>query len=95
MTLRKIHVIVKGKVQGVFFRASTKQQAIDLGITGWVKNLSDGSVEVVSEGSSVKIEQLLSWLYHGPKLAEVKELVLISDDSVRSQTFTTFRIIYQ
>lgn len=66
---------VSGKVQGVWFRASTKEQAERLHLTGWAKNLSDGRVEVVACGEKENIAQLSAWLKHGPELAEVTALI--------------------
>src|SRR3990167_4213017 len=64
---------IAGKVQGVWFRASAKEHADKLGLTGWVRNLSDGQVELVACGTREKVGQLHSWLQHGPRLAEVSE----------------------
>lgn len=69
-----IHCFVSGKVQGVWFRASTIAEAQKLGLTGWVRNLSDGRVEVLACGEKEKINQLYSWLKRGPELAEVTDL---------------------
>ena len=67
----KVHVIIYGRVQGVWFRVSTKNKAEQLGITGWVRNTSDGNVEAVFEGDEKIIEEMLEWCNHGPPLAEV------------------------
>jgi acylphosphatase len=66
-----LHYYVSGKVQGVWFRASTKEQADQLGLTGWVRNLADGRVEVLACGDKDKIVKLSAWLKHGPRLAKV------------------------
>ncbi len=63
--------VVKGRVQGVFFRASTKEQAAARDITGHAVNLSDGSVEVVACGESDKLHELERWLWQGPLAADV------------------------
>jgi len=63
--------VVGGKVQGVWFRASTREQALGLGLRGHAINLEDGDVEVVVAGPSDSIEQLRNWLDHGPPLARV------------------------
>lgn len=63
--------IVSGHVQGVFFRASTREQAQRLGVTGYAKNLADGSVEVVACGSDDALAELEKWLQHGPPSARV------------------------
>lgn len=69
-----IHCYVTGKVQGVWFRASTKEQAQQLGLTGWARNLPDGRVEVMAYGDKEKLLQLHAWLKQGPRLAKVIDL---------------------
>lgn len=69
-----MHCLVSGRVQGVWFRASTQDEARRLGLTGWARNLPDGRVEVMAFGEKEKIRQLHEWLKKGPKLAEVKEV---------------------
>lgn len=66
-----IRCVVSGKVQGVWFRVATQQQAEDLGLTGWVRNLGDGSVEVKAAGEPEKLKLLYEWLHQGPEKAEV------------------------
>jgi len=66
--------IVRGRVQGVFFRASTRDQAVALKLAGHARNLLDGSVEVVAYGEAVAIDQLEAWLHQGPPTASVEEL---------------------
>jgi acylphosphatase len=68
------HFYVTGKVHGVWFRAGTQQEAEKLGVSGWVRNLADGRVEVVACGSSEQLAQLEAWLLHGPERAEVDDL---------------------
>ena len=63
--------IVRGKVQGVWFRASTRDEALKLGLRGYASNLSNGDVEVMAVGDAVAIEQLATWLQHGPPMARV------------------------
>lgn len=70
-----IHCFVAGKVQGVWFRASTQDKAKELGLTGWARNLSDGRVEVLACGDRGKLEALHKWLHEGPELAKVTEVV--------------------
>lgn len=62
---------VSGKVQGVFYRASTASKARSLGITGSARNLPDGRVEVIACGSQASVSDLCAWLWQGPELAEV------------------------
>ena len=63
--------LVSGKVQGVFFRASTREQALKLGLSGHAINLDDGRVEVVAEGDGAAVEALATWLRRGPPMARV------------------------
>jgi acylphosphatase len=67
--------LVSGKVQGVWFRESTRRVAKQLGISGSASNLPDGRVEVVALGSAKDIDQLAAWLQHGPAMARVDKLV--------------------
>jgi len=76
MTRRRIHVVVRGRVQGVFFRASTAETAGRLGVTGWVRNLSDGGVELEAEGTDEALEALLAFCWKGPERALVDEVVV-------------------
>ena len=69
-----VHVIISGRVQGVWYRASTKQKAEQLGITGWVKNTIEGGVEAVFEGEEKIIEDMIKWCYNGPPNAMVKDV---------------------
>ncbi len=72
---RRVRVFISGKVQGVFFRASTRDEALRIGgITGWVRNLWDGRVEVLAEGDESQIDRLLEWLAKGPPAARVDHL---------------------
>lgn len=71
MGKRRVHILVSGKVQGVFYRATTKEVADRLGLTGWVRNLPDGRVEIVAEGEEDALKNLISWCWEGPPLARV------------------------
>jgi len=72
--MKEIRIQVFGTVQGVFFRANTQKEAQSLGLVGYVRNLPDGSVEIVAQGEENKLRDLLEWAYHGPKEAEVEHL---------------------
>jgi acylphosphatase len=72
-TLRA-HVIIHGRVQGVWFRQSTKEEADRLGVTGWVRNLPDRSVEAVFEGEKKKVEEIVGWCHRGPAGADVSSV---------------------
>ena len=71
MSIRRVHVVVSGEVQGVAFRANCQRQATALGVTGWVRNLWDGSVEALLEGSSDAVDAMLRWCNRGPSSAVV------------------------
>ena len=68
------HGIVAGRVQGVSYRYSTREQALQLGLVGWVRNLADGRVEVWAQGESSELQALLQWLWQGPELALVSSV---------------------
>ncbi len=70
---QRIHVIVRGRVQGVYFRASTRNRARQLGLAGWVRNCPDGSVELIAEGGQEKLAQLVTWCHEGPSGAVVTD----------------------
>ncbi len=70
----RVHLLIYGKVQGVWFRDSTRQKAHALGISGWVKNKIDGTVEVLAEGPENIVNELVSWCYIGPPYAKVDRI---------------------
>jgi len=90
--MEKIHkqILVKGNVQGVYFRASTKTIADNLGITGEVKNLPDGNVCITAEGSESKMEAFIAWCRQGPPSAKVTELIITVSPL---QNYTRFEIV--
>lgn len=85
-----VNLIVKGKVQGVFFRAEAKETAEKLGITGWVKNREDGSVEAMAKGSQESIDAFVQWCKTGPKRAGVTDVIVTP---LHLDDFDTFEII--
>jgi acylphosphatase len=78
--METVHLIIKGKVQGVFYRASAKDVANELGIKGWVKNMPDGNVEILASGNKDQLEKFIDWCRQGPKRAAVKEIIITSRD---------------
>lgn len=74
MAVKRVHLFVTGRVQGVFFRASTRDTARRLGLTGWVRNLSDGRVEGLFEGEEESLRRLLEWCRRGPAGAAPEKL---------------------
>ena len=85
-----MHIIVKGKVQGVFYRATAKKIADDLGAKGWLKNTKDGWVELMITGNEELIEKMLAWCQHGPENATVTEVIV---HPAKEQSFSSFSIL--
>ncbi len=79
---KKLHAYISGRVQGVWYRASTQQTAKSLGIVGWVRNLTDGRVELVAIGDEVQLNKLLNWCYQGPEMAEVCDIDVSWSDAL-------------
>ena len=90
--MRRIHLFVSGRVQGVCFRAETCDEAQRLDVKGWVRNLSDGSVEVVAEGEDDAIEGFIKYCHKGPPGAFVRN-VEISEEKFKNE-FEDFNIRY-
>jgi len=67
----RAHLLIAGKVQGVFFRSATKEKAMEFGVHGWIRNLEDGRVEAIFEGEKSDVKKLVDWCYHGPTGAVV------------------------
>ena len=86
----RVQLIISGRVQGVFFRASAVAQAQRLGVTGWVSNCPDGAVEAVAEGARPRIEELIAWCRLGSSGAQVTN-VEVRWEAARGD-FTSFRI---
>ncbi len=70
----RAHVLVKGRVQGVLFRAATRDEARLRGVRGWVRNRSDGSVEAIFEGERKKVEEMIEFCHYGPPAARVSSV---------------------
>ena len=92
MVQKRVHLFVTGRVQGVFFRQATRVIAIKNYVTGWIKNLDDGRVEIVAEGEESNIDALASWCKTGPANSRVDEFEL-SDESLTSE-FENFEVRY-
>jgi len=90
MSVICLHAYVSGRVQGVWFRQSTKEMADSLGITGWVRNLDDGRVELIAQGEEQAVRQLEAWLNQGPELATVAEVA--SSVVSLSEQYETFNV---
>jgi len=78
---------IEGRVQGVFFRESTRRQAQPLGITGYAKNMGDGSVQVLACGEPGALKRLTEWLQEGPPMAEVEHMDWIESESKCPESF--------
>jgi len=83
-------ILVSGRVQGVFFRASALEEAQRLGLTGWVRNLPDGGVESVAEGPREAVEAFVAWCHEGPPSARVDDVRV--EWSPSRDEFATFRV---
>ena len=90
-SIKTLHVTVKGKVQGVFYRASAKKMAEQLGITGWVKNTADGHVEIMASGEEGALEHFINWCKEGPPGAHVTEIVTVPHHHSSFSNFTIDR----
>lgn len=81
--MKKVQVVVSGRVQGVWYRASTYDKARELGVNGYVRNLASGDVEFVAEGDDSRVDRLIQWARYGPPLARVDDIrveVLVYDN---------------
>lgn len=85
-----LHIVVKGRVQGVYFRAYTQKQAVKLNVNGFVRNLSNGDVEIVASGHSEDLKKLVAWSHKGPILAKVSDVLVNQHDS--GEIFEGFEI---
>lgn len=74
MASKHVHLVIRGRVTGVFFRATAQREARRLGITGWVRNRNDGNVELVAEGEEEAVREMLHWARHGPSAARVEQV---------------------
>ena len=92
MVQKQIHIFVTGRVQGVFFRQSTKVMAIKNNVKGWVRNIDDGRVEIVAQGETQDIDNLAHWCKTGPANSRVDEFEL-SEENI-SDEFETFEVRY-
>lgn len=87
----RARVYISGRVQGVNFRASTRDQARRAGLRGWVRNLPDGRVEAVFEGPRAEVQQLVSWCNSGPPVAHVEKVDLTWEDPTGSEAVFDIR----
>ncbi len=78
--MKRAHIFVSGRVQGVFYRATTQEVARRLRLRGWVRNLPDGRVEIVAEGPEDALKALIDWCWEGPPLARVEDVKVIWEE---------------
>ncbi len=88
----RAHVLIKGRVQGVFFRAEIRSRAYGLGLTGWVRNRWDGGVEAFFEGEDQKVRKMIAWCHKGPPAAAVED-VEVKWEEYKGE-FTSFSVRY-
>lgn len=91
MAVVRAHVFISGRVQGVFFRKWVKEKAEELGLTGWVKNLEDGRVEIVAEGEKENLTKFIELIKKGPRLAKVDHLDVSWEDATGE--FDNFKVL--
>lgn len=82
--MRRVHILISGYVQGVFFRAYVKEKAKGLRIAGWIRNLPDGRVEAVFEGEKKGVDEMIKWCYKGSPGAKIRE-VEVKEEEVRGE----------
>ena len=87
--MKCVHLIVSGRVQGVFFRANTSKKANEMGLKGYVKNMPDGNVEVVAQGSEEKLGEFIDFLRKGPGIAKVTDIQMTHK---QTENFNSFEI---
>ena len=85
-----VHLLIKGKVQGVFYRATAKEIALALDLKGWVKNTKEGHVESIVTGSEKALQQYIEWCWKGPEKAVVAS---INVTSIKEEAFEEFRVL--
>ncbi|WP_284452173.1 acylphosphatase [Methylophaga thalassica] len=90
MGIKQKHCLISGRVQGVSYRYSAQQQAHKLGVTGWVRNLADGQVELLIQGETQQLEDMLNWANQGPRFAEVNSIEVTEQSA--DLTFIDFEI---
>jgi len=73
-TIKTLHLVMYGRVQGVWYRDSMRREAERLGVSGWVRNRSDGAVEAMVQGEAGAVDELVRWAHRGPQLAEVERV---------------------
>jgi acylphosphatase len=83
--------VIDGRVQGVFYRASTYEQAVKLGVHGWVRNLPGGQVEALVQGEPAQVERMIDWFWRGPAYSEVISVQCQEESPIDADTFSITR----
>jgi acylphosphatase len=92
MTATRVHLLITGRVQGVYFRHHTMEKAVELGLKGWVRNRADGKVEAVFEGAHAQVNEMIHWCQTGPAHANVTNVQEVWEEPVGENG--PFRIKY-
>ena len=86
-----VQLLIKGEVQGVFYRATARQIAARIGITGWIKNTREGNVEAIVSGTEEQLQKFITWCKKGPEKAVVDEVVVIEKQEISFDEFVVVR----
>jgi acylphosphatase len=86
-----VNLIIKGRVQGVFFRATAKDVADKIGVKGWVKNSEEGDVEMIASGSEEQLQKFIDWCKVGPRKAIVTDVVVTNKEQENFKSFEVVR----
>jgi len=89
----RVHLIISGRVQGVFYRHNTMKKAVELELKGWVKNLPDGNVEAIFEGIPKRVHEMIRWCHMGPPFADVKNVEEVWEEP--TDEFSSFDLRYK
>lgn len=88
----RLRLVIEGRVQGVWFRESTRREAVNLGVSGWVRNRPDGTVELLAEGPEDQVRALAAWCGHGPAAARVDRVSERSEEWTGE--FNSFDVVF-
>lgn len=89
---RQLHILVQGRVQGVYFRAFTRREAEKYGLTGWVRNLPNGDVEMLLQGNDAALEKMQQWCWEGSPHSDVHQVIIQEDSKPFPESFNNFQI---
>jgi acylphosphatase len=86
-----VHLLIKGKVQGIFYRATARRVAGELGIKGWIRNTSEGDVEVMASGNEAALQRFTDWCRKGPEMAAVTDVSISKMEETEFEGFVIIR----